>query len=215
MASPAQILANRNNAQRSSGPKTAEGKQASSRNAIRHGLTGAQIVIPGEDASAYEDLRKGVCASYNPANDAERLLVDQIAANAWRLMRAQRIETAFLTNLAEDSCDPEAAVARAFVDQPADLMRIQRYVVAASNAYYKAIAQLERHQKDRAVAEYEAAMIQSMSRSTKEPSQPAAKYATPEIHRDAPTAPPLEPCSMPQDPRLYSGSDRTAESYCS
>ena len=51
MASPAQILANRNNAHRSTGPKTAEGKQAASHNATRHGLAGTQIVIPGEDAT--------------------------------------------------------------------------------------------------------------------------------------------------------------------
>jgi hypothetical protein len=210
MASPAQVLANRENAKRSSGPKTTQGKQASSRNAVRHGLTGAQIVIPGEDASAYEELRKGLCESYNPANDAERLLVDQIAANSWRLTRAIRIETAFLAKLTEDSSGPETALAAAFLERPVDFMRMQRYVVAASNAYYKAIAQLEKHQKDRAAAEYEAAMIQTMT--VKEPEQPAAQYATPEFHRDAPTVQPLEPCSTPQDPRLYSGSDRTAES---
>ena len=99
MASPAQILANRENAQRSSGPKTHEGKQTASRNAIRHGLTGTQIVIPGEDASAYERLRQGLHESYRPADEAELILVDQIAANAWRLMRAQRVETAFLAKL--------------------------------------------------------------------------------------------------------------------
>ena len=60
MASPVQILANRENAKLSSGPKTREGKQASSRNATRHGLTGTQIVIPGEDAAAYEELREGM-----------------------------------------------------------------------------------------------------------------------------------------------------------
>ena len=215
MASPAQILANRENAKLSSGPKTTQGKQASSRNAVRHGLTGAQIVIPGEDASAYEDLRRGLCESYNPATDAERLLVDQIAANSWRLTRALRIETAFLAKLTENSGNPETALAAAFLDRPADFMRMQRYVVAASNAYYKAIAQLEKHQKDRAVAEYEAAMIQTMSPSTTEPEQQAAEYAKPEFHHDAPIAPPLETCSTLQDPRLYSGCDRTAESYCS
>ena len=224
MASPAQILANRENAQLSSGPKTTEGKQASSRNAIRHGLTGTQIVIPGEDASTYEDLRKGLRESYTPATDAERLLVDQIAANAWRLMRAQRIETAFLSKLAEDSAHAETAIAEAFVNRPADLMRIQRYVAAANSAYYKAIAQLEKHQKNRIAAEYEQAMVETMRPSpigfvsqllAKEPAQPAARYGTPDFHRDAPTAQPLEPCSMPQDPRLYSGSGRTAENYCS
>jgi hypothetical protein len=87
MASPAQILANRENAKLSSGPKTHEGKQASSRNATRHALTGTQIVMPGEDEAAYEKLRHGMVESYRPANEAERVLVDQIAANAWRLMR--------------------------------------------------------------------------------------------------------------------------------
>jgi hypothetical protein len=224
MASPAQILANRENAQRSSGPRTIEGKQASSRNATRHGLTGAQIVMPGEYPSAYEDLRQGLRESYNPATDAERLLVDQVAANAWRLMRAQRIEAAFLTKLAEESENPESAVAAAFIDRPADLMRIQRYVAAANTAYYKAMAQLEKLQKDRAAAEYESAMMQALNPATtgfvsqlrsKEPAQPAAEYATPDFRRDAPTAQPLEPCSMLPDPHPYSGSGRTAESYCS
>ena len=96
MASPAQILANRGNAQLSTGPKTPEGKHAAGRNATRHGLTGTQIVIPGEDAAAYEELREGMRQSHKPANEAERILAEQIAANAWRLMRAQRVETAFL-----------------------------------------------------------------------------------------------------------------------
>ena len=94
MASQAQILANRENATLSTGPKTGSGKHASSRNSTRHGLTGTQIVMPGEDASAYEELRKGLHQSHKPGSEAERLLVDQIAANAWRLLRAQRIEAA-------------------------------------------------------------------------------------------------------------------------
>src|SRR6478672_5135089 len=139
MASPAQILANRSNAQRSTGPKTQEGKQASSRNATRHGLTGTQIVIPGEDTAAYEELREGLVQSYRPANAAERVLVDQIAANAWRLMRAQRIETAFLAKLAEGAADPAEAIALAFIEKPNEVARMHRYVAAAQNAYYKAI----------------------------------------------------------------------------
>jgi hypothetical protein len=64
MASPAQILANRENAQLSSGPTTQDGKTASSRNAMRHGLTSTQIVMPGEDAAAFEDLRIGLHETY-------------------------------------------------------------------------------------------------------------------------------------------------------
>ena len=155
MASPAQILANRENAQRSTGPKTQEGKQAASRNATRHGLTGTQIVMPGEDAAAYEDLRQGLHESHRPANEAERILVDQIAANAWRLLRAQRVETAFLAKLTEGAKDPDAALAEAFLEKPKELARMHRYVAAAQNAYYKAITQLSKLQKERAAFEEE------------------------------------------------------------
>jgi hypothetical protein len=153
MASPAQILANRENAQRSSGPKTVEGKQAASRNSLRHGLTGTQIVIPGEDASAYEDLREGMLRSYNPVTEAERVLTEQIAANAWRLLRAQRVETAFLAKLTEGSDDPDTAIALAFLERSKEVARMQRYVAAAQNAYYKAISQLAKLQKERAVTQ--------------------------------------------------------------
>jgi hypothetical protein len=153
MASPAQILANHSNAQRSTGPKTHEGKQASSRNATRHGLTGTQIVIPGEDTAAYEELREGLVQSYRPANAAERVLVDQIAANAWRLMRAQRIETAFLAKLAEGAEDPAEAIALAFIEKPKEVARMHRYVAAAQNAHYKAIKELAKLQKERQALE--------------------------------------------------------------
>jgi hypothetical protein len=153
MASPAQILANRENAQLSSGPKTLEGKQTASRNPIRHGLTSAQIVIPGEDPSAYEELLRGMRQSYGPANEAERVLVDQIAANAWRPMRAQRVETAFLAKLTEGAEDPAGALAAAFLEKPREMARIHRYVASAQSAYYKAIAQLSKLQKERAALE--------------------------------------------------------------
>jgi hypothetical protein len=153
MASPAQIVANRENATLSTGPKTVEGKQTSSRNASRHGLTGSQIVMPGEDAAAYEELRRGLWQTYKPASDAERLLADQIAANAWRLMRAQRVETAFLAKLTEGSEDPDGAIAIAFLERPKELARVHRYVAAAQNAYYKAMNQLAKLQKERAASE--------------------------------------------------------------
>jgi hypothetical protein len=159
MALSAQILANRDNAQSSTGPKTQEGKQSASRNAIRHGLTGTQIVIPGEDPAAYEDLRQGLHRSHQPANEAERILVDQIAANSWRLMRAHRVETAFLAKLTEGAKDPDAALAEAFLEKPKELARMHRYVAAAQNAYYKAIAQLSKLQKERAATEEEIGFV--------------------------------------------------------
>jgi hypothetical protein len=182
MASPAQILANRENAQRSTGPATPEGKRAASRNAIRHGLTGTQIVMPGEDPAAYEDLRQGLHDSHQPANEAERILVDQIAANAWRLMRAQRVETAFLAKLTEGAKDPDAALAEAFLEKPKELARMHRYVAAAQNAYYKAITQLTKLQKERGTLEADEIGFVSYP-ALMEPSQPATTHTIPEPDR--------------------------------
>ena len=52
MATAAQIAANRLNVQKSTGPRTPEGKAASSSNALKHGMDAASIVIPGEDPAA-------------------------------------------------------------------------------------------------------------------------------------------------------------------
>lgn len=198
MASPAQILANRGNAQLSSGPKTIEGKQASSRNATRHGLTGTQIVIAGEDPAAYEELQQGLYQSYRPAGDAECLLVEQIAANAWRLQRAHRIEAAVFNKLVEDSANPETALATAFLERPADLARIQRYVTAAHNAYYKAISQLEKLQKERAAAEYEEAMVRALSFPPPPPQVPNGfvSHGGPQLANDQEHRPTLERVSV-------------------
>ena len=54
MASVAQIRANRLNAQKSTGPRTAEGKAAASQNAAKHGLLAEQVVIKGEDPAEFE-----------------------------------------------------------------------------------------------------------------------------------------------------------------
>ena len=49
MASTKRNEANRRNAQKSTGPKTAEGKAITSQNAIRHGLLATEILLPDED----------------------------------------------------------------------------------------------------------------------------------------------------------------------
>ena len=105
--------------------------------------------------------------SYKPANEAERVLVDQIAANAWRLMRAQRVEAAFLAKITEGSEDPDAAIALAFMEKSKEMARMSRYVAAAQSAYYKAITQLSKLQKERSTIQFliEEAAISQMDSS--------------------------------------------------
>lgn len=96
MISQKQLLANRQNAQRSTGPRSIEGKAIASQNAIRHGLRAEQTVIPGEDPAEFEQFRQLLLDDLAPAGALEACLVDQIVAAFWKLRRAGRIETELL-----------------------------------------------------------------------------------------------------------------------
>ena len=93
MTSERQKAANRANALRSTGPKTAKGKAAIRLNAFRHGLLARDVVLPEEDADAFEELRNQVQASLSPVGPIEEFLMDQIVNAMWRLRRLAKVET--------------------------------------------------------------------------------------------------------------------------
>ena len=66
MTSQKQIQANRRNAKKSSGPRTAGGKSITKLNALKHGLLTEQVVIPGEDFDEFEALRQNLDAEFEP-----------------------------------------------------------------------------------------------------------------------------------------------------
>jgi len=106
MASVAQIQANRSNAQKSTGPRTAEGKAAASRNAIKHGLLAEQVVIHGEDPAQFELYRQGMLAELAPEGAVEEILAERAVSLAWRLRRAERLQSAvFATVYRENAND--------------------------------------------------------------------------------------------------------------
>ncbi len=98
MATQKQIAANRRNAAKSTGPRSAAGKARSSKNALRHGLTAQSLVVPGENAADFESLLEAFHTSLQPADAVEEALVFQIAAGQWRLQRHLRMETGLLTD---------------------------------------------------------------------------------------------------------------------
>ena len=95
-ASPAQVEANRRNAQKSTGPRTAEGKMRSRQNALKHGLTGAGIALPAEDARQVEERFRAINHEMAPQTTVGALLAHQIALMSVRLNRAARQESAAL-----------------------------------------------------------------------------------------------------------------------
>jgi hypothetical protein len=92
MASEKQLEANRRNAQKSTGPKTAEGKSNSSRNNLRHGLTGQISLLPTEDREAHDTFCNELIESFYPETPMERQLANSIAEDSWRLNRVRAIE---------------------------------------------------------------------------------------------------------------------------
>src|SRR5262245_32419730 len=96
MASIKQIEANRSNALNGTGPRTAEGKARSSRNALTHGLTAQEIVIPGEDVADYRLFEQQLIDDLQPNGSRELELITRLAATHWRLCRIPRFEAALM-----------------------------------------------------------------------------------------------------------------------
>lgn len=92
MATEAQVNANRNNAKRSTGPRTRAGKETSSRNALRHGLLSKEAVLPDEDGDEFVALAARIRKDLRPQGELEELLCERVIITAWRLIRAARVE---------------------------------------------------------------------------------------------------------------------------
>jgi hypothetical protein len=94
MHSDRQLEANRLNARKSTGPRTLIGKARASMNALKHGLTGRDIVFPSEHRHEYDAFRAGLLVSLDPHGDLQGLLADKLVADAWRIRRIPILEAA-------------------------------------------------------------------------------------------------------------------------
>ena len=108
MLTKAQTKANRKNSQNSTGPKTAEGKDAVSQNAVKHGLF-AESVIKGENPADYEAFHDKLLAEYSPVGAVEFMLAERFVSLAWRLKRADRMQNQAIDDFIESKItDPSA-----------------------------------------------------------------------------------------------------------
>jgi hypothetical protein len=92
MATLKQFEANRRNAQKSTGPKTPEGKSAVSMNALRHGLRARTVVLPGEDPTEFHQLCNDLESEWIPQSRTEQFYVEQMAVSQWKLTRMEVVE---------------------------------------------------------------------------------------------------------------------------
>ena len=123
MTSERQRAANQANARRSTGPKTQKGKAIVRFNALRHGLLTRDVVLPGEDADAFEELRNQVRANLSPVGPIEEFLTDRVVNAMWRLRRLERAETAlFHSRIHGRKADRLAIEMRSYQEEFPDLM---------------------------------------------------------------------------------------------
>ena len=138
MATAAQVIANRNNAAHSTGPRTPEGKSHCARNALRHGLTARHLVVREDEREEFEALRADLTAELDPQGVVETLLVNELLHAGWNLQRYRRLEAGH----AADPCDEAAG---------ALLDRLGRYQARAQRAWYRALRELRTVQTNRAL----------------------------------------------------------------
>ena len=130
MATEKQIAANRANAQKSTGPRTEEGKSKSRMNAKRDGITGQVITLSAEDLPVFEKLKAELIADLAPQTVMERKLASSIAWDTWRLDRIRAAEMNIFAlaadNPDEDEPDDDPALQSAISDATVFLTQARR-----------------------------------------------------------------------------------------
>jgi hypothetical protein len=152
MATQAQMAANQANAEKSTGPKTAEGKQKVSQNRRTHGLCGKFAVLSCERQDLFDELVAQLMEAEQPANAAESELVMKMAEHTWRSRRALALQDACFEPVDLDE-DEEAAGRRGLSINPINLDTAMRYHTLHERAYRRASEELMERRKQRQLAE--------------------------------------------------------------
>jgi len=152
MISEARSEAARRNGAKSNGPKTPEGKAISSANSLRHGMTAKAILLTSENPEAYTQLAGAYYVKFQPTDDVECDLIDEMVIAKWRQRRDWSNEAA-LFDLEMDhqtkKVDSEytkidhacryALAFRALADESKSIQLLIRYETGHRRSYYKAL----------------------------------------------------------------------------
>jgi hypothetical protein len=155
MASKRQIEANRRNAQKSTGPKSPEGKAVSSMNALKTGLHARSEVLPSESPAQYQELIARYYADHKPATALACQYVDEIIYCTWNLRRLRRVESELYDFVHGDCYEPDDdyPLGQACAKNPKVFSQLQWRMDANRRALDKAVKSLREVQ----AAEREAA----------------------------------------------------------
>jgi hypothetical protein len=180
MSTSAQINANRQNAQHSTGPKSEETKQKSALNSTRHGFTGQTLVLSSpEEKAAYETHCISMIEQYQPKTHHETSLIQQYADQQWTLhqISVQQISLLNLLNAATDRLVKEGADINAVLATTAlfnkQLHTLGIYDQRRRRASKEVLAQFEQLAEAREAALAQAAEISKSQKTQGKPFTPA------------------------------------------
>lgn len=151
MATDKQIAANRANAQKSRGPTSAAGVQASSQNRRTHGLCGDFIVLSFEDQQRFNTLLERFVAIEQPADDPEHELVLKMARHTWQSHRASQMQESVIAPEPRSQQQEQTGHAPIAVNVQG-LELYLRYQAHHDRSYQRAAAELAKRQKARQLA---------------------------------------------------------------
>jgi hypothetical protein len=181
MASDAQINANRENAQKSQGPTTPAGLDRCKMAAVKHGLTGATILMSSDDADAYKKSVATTFERLQAVTKPEKALAQVIADYEWKIARAFVFEAGIHAKcrfenrdaFRDDDIDPaereliilgqiQHSYSKTLLNMSSELARNQRFLE-------KRIVEYEKVRRERELietAQRNVAMVSIMGKST-------------------------------------------------
>jgi hypothetical protein len=154
MSTIKQIEANRLNAKKSTGPRSAEGKAASSMNALKSGIDAQSHIIRGEDQAQLEALTTEYLERFRPAAPEERFYVDTLIRDDWQLRRLAQADAQIWEYEMDSafSLNESSPLGHAFARGDRIFIRLQRRIDTAERSYQRALRELERLQAARPAA---------------------------------------------------------------
>jgi ABC-type phosphate transport system auxiliary subunit len=200
MATDKQTAANRLNAQKSTGPRTPEGRAAVRLNGVKHGLTAETIVLKGESESDFTGLLDSLEAEHDPVTPTEEALVVQLAMATWRLRRLYHQEAGFYTcqlqslvGMQKDlSLDDAGRMGHAAAWSESTLNMFNRQEGRLERTFYRALHELQRLRKER---EANLASVLQPTPVGQVPDLPISEINN--IHQPAPDMAPASPVVDP------------------
>jgi hypothetical protein len=199
LATEKQIAANRRNAAKSTGPRSAEGKARSSMNALKSGIDAEAEIIPGENPAALEELTNQYLQRWRPTTPEQRCYVDTLIRNDWVLSRLARAESdlwqyGMLSPYQSDKNHPEGAAMyrceRAFG-------RLQSRINCIQRSFKEALCELKslQSEEDRLQTQ-EAAEDAAAHEATPEPVSQPVEEPTPSPEIGFVPSPPEVPAGL-------------------